>query len=73
MSITSIAGAAAAALAFVAFAAAGIHPWAFAFAAVAGGILIVAMHRDNIARLRAGTEPKLGRGGERRVAPRAGA
>ncbi len=31
--------------------------------------LIVALHHDNIARLRAGTERKLGQGGERRAEP----
>ncbi len=69
MSIVSISGAATAAIAFVVLAAVGFHPWAFAVAAVAGATLIIGMHKDNIARLRAGTEPKIGRGGSRRVAP----
>jgi hypothetical protein len=30
--------------------------------------LIIAVHHDNIGRLRAGTEPKLGKGGARRAA-----
>jgi glycerol-3-phosphate acyltransferase PlsY len=68
MSLTSIAGCVVAAGVFVLFAAVGIHPWAYALAAAGGGGLIIALHRDNIARLRAGTEPKIGRGGERRAA-----
>jgi glycerol-3-phosphate acyltransferase PlsY len=72
MSITSMAGAVAAALSFLAFASLGLHPWAYAAIAAAGAALIVAMHRDNIARLLAGTEPRLGRGGQRRAAPHTG-
>ena len=67
MSATSIVACLSAAIVFVAFAALGAHEWAYAFAAVAGAALIIAMHRDNIARLRRGTEPKVGRGGERRA------
>jgi glycerol-3-phosphate acyltransferase PlsY len=51
---------------FIAFAAAGYSEWAYAFTACVGGLTIVVLHHDNIARLRAGTERKLGRGGERR-------
>lgn len=72
MSMTSIVACAAAALVFAVFAAFDLHSWAYAFTAIAGATLIVALHRDNIARLRAGTEPKFGRGGERRVAPSEG-
>ncbi len=68
MSLTSIAAAATAALVFVAFAALDLHPWAFAAVTAVGAALIIALHRDNIARLLAGTEPKIGRGGERRAA-----
>lgn len=60
MSLTSISGAAAAAVAFVAFAAAELQPWAFAAVAAAGGALTIALHHDNIARLRAGTERRVG-------------
>ncbi len=67
MSATSITGAAAAAAVFVAFAALGWHDWAYAAAAVAGAAVIIAMHKDNIGRLRAGVEPKIGRGGQRRA------
>lgn len=71
MSVTSISGASAAAIAFVALAAVDFHPWAYAVAALAGACLIIAVHHDNIARLRAGTEPKVGRGGSRRAEPAA--
>jgi glycerol-3-phosphate acyltransferase PlsY len=60
MSLMSISTAALAAVSFTAFAALDIHPWAFAVAALIGGALIVALHHDNIARLRAGTERKVG-------------
>ena len=68
MSLTSIVACVSAAVVFTTFAAFGIHSWAYACAAVAGGALIVLLHRDNIGRLRAGTEPKIGRGGHRRAA-----
>ena len=67
MSATSIVGCTTGAIVFVAFAATGIHPWALAVAAVLGSSLIVLLHHDNIRRLMAGTEPKVGRGGQRRA------
>jgi glycerol-3-phosphate acyltransferase PlsY len=66
MSLTSISTAALAAVTFVVFAAGGLHPWAFAVVAVIGSALVIALHRDNIARLRAGTERRVG---ERAVTP----
>jgi glycerol-3-phosphate acyltransferase PlsY len=68
MSLTSITGAAGAALIFVLFAALDLHDWAYAAAAVAGAGLIIALHHDNIGRLLAGSEPKVGQGGQRRAA-----
>ena len=68
MSATSIVACVSAAAVFVLFAAFDLHAWANAVAAVAGGALIIALHRDNIGRLLAGTEPKAGHGGERRAA-----
>jgi len=67
MSVTSIVACLSAAVAYVLFAAFDAHSWAYAFAAVTGGALIVVLHKDNIRRLIAGTEPKVGRGGERRA------
>ena len=60
MSLTSISAAAIGGAIFAAFAAAGIHPWAFAAVAIAGGALTIVLHHDNIARLRAGTERRVG-------------
>ena len=68
MSVMSIVTAALAAVLFVILAATGLHPWSFAAAATLGAVLIIALHRDNIARLRAGREPKIGQGGQRRAA-----
>jgi glycerol-3-phosphate acyltransferase PlsY len=68
VSITSISGAAFAGAIFCAAAAAGQTPWAYAAAAVAGATLVIAVHHDNIGRIRAGTEPRLGQGGARRAA-----
>jgi glycerol-3-phosphate acyltransferase PlsY len=67
MSLTSISGCAAAAVVFAVFAALGWHSWAYAAGALAGGALIVALHHDNIQRLRSGVEPKIGQGGQRRA------
>ena len=66
MSVTSITACTAAAVLFPALAAAGLQPWPYAVTAVAGALLIIVLHRANIARLRSGVEPKIGRGGERR-------
>jgi len=52
---------------FVALAAMDISPWAWAAYGVPTAALIVYRHRTNIERLRAGTEPKIGRGGEKRA------
>lgn len=52
---------------FVALAVAGIHSWAYAIYAVAAAVLILVLHRENLARLVAGTEPKIGQGGEQRT------
>jgi glycerol-3-phosphate acyltransferase PlsY len=68
MSVMSVGMAPIAAAVFVALAIAGVHPWAYAvYALVAAGLLVI-LHRENLRRLLAGTEPRLGRGGERRVA-----
>ena len=60
MSLMSISAAALAGVSFAVFAALDLHPWAFVVAAALGGALIVALHHDNIARLRAGTERTVG-------------
>ncbi|HEX2194020.1 MAG TPA: glycerol-3-phosphate 1-O-acyltransferase PlsY [Candidatus Limnocylindria bacterium] len=62
VSAGSLAGAAAAMLATVAMAIAGFGGWHAAAYAVAAGTLVVFAHRDNIERLRAGTERRIGEG-----------
>jgi glycerol-3-phosphate acyltransferase PlsY len=67
MSVMSIASAVIAAAVLIALAAWGVLPAAYAVYASLGAALIVVLHRENIGRLLAGKEPKIGRGGERRV------
>jgi glycerol-3-phosphate acyltransferase PlsY len=66
MSVVSLSAAIAGAGAFVALAVAGVHSWAYAVVAVIGVSLIASLHGGNIARLRHGTEPRVGHGGDRR-------
>ena len=68
VSLGSITTAFAAGVVFVGLAAFDVHSWAYAAAAVVGSSLIILMHHDNIGRLLAGTERKLGQGGDRRAA-----
>jgi glycerol-3-phosphate acyltransferase PlsY len=68
MSLMSIAMAPLLALTFVVLAAADISPWAYAVYAAGAASLIIYKHRQNIERLIAGEEPRIGRGGERRAA-----
>jgi len=67
MSVMSVGMAPVSAGVFVGLAIAGVQPWAYAVYALLAGSLLVVLHRDNVRRLLAGTEPRLGRGGERRV------
>lgn len=67
MSVMSITMPPLVAVLFIVLAALGVSPWAYAAWAVPTAMLIVWKHRGNIQRLRAGTEPKIGRGGERRA------
>ena len=60
MSLTSISTAALAATSYVVFAAAGWSHWQFAVVAVIGATLIVLLHHDNVSRLLAGTERRVG-------------
>jgi len=71
MSLMSVGMAPVMAAVFVALAVAGLQPWAYAvYALIAAGIVLV-LHRENIRRLLAGTEPRIGQGGERSEPPRA--
>jgi glycerol-3-phosphate acyltransferase PlsY len=69
MSVMSITMPPIVAAVFVVLAAMDISPWAWAAYAVPTALLIVNRHRANIGRLLAGTEPKIGQGGEKRVKP----
>jgi acyl phosphate:glycerol-3-phosphate acyltransferase len=47
----------------------GREPLAYGIWSLLAAALILILHRDNIARLRNGTEPKIGEGGRRRPFP----
>jgi glycerol-3-phosphate acyltransferase PlsY len=66
VSVMSVGGAPVLALVFVVLSAIGWQPWAYAVYAVLAAIQVVVLHWENIQRILAGTEPKIGRGGERR-------
>jgi glycerol-3-phosphate acyltransferase PlsY len=67
MSLMSITMAPALACLYIILAAFDVSPAAYAAYAIAASALIVWKHRPNIDRLLAGTEPRIGRGGERRA------
>lgn len=69
VSLASVLGTVFAAILVIALAATHWVPGQYTLWAVVAATLIVVLHRDNIARLIAGTEPKLGQGGSRRGAP----
>jgi glycerol-3-phosphate acyltransferase PlsY len=69
MSVMSITMAPALAVLFIVLAALDVSPWAYAAYASGAAALIVWKHRPNIERLIAGTEPKIGRGGDKRAQP----
>ena len=66
VSLMSVVMAPAVAVVFVVLAALDLHPWAYAIYAIAAAVLVLVLHRENIERLLAGTEPKFGQGGEHR-------
>ncbi len=69
VSLMSIAATVTGAVLIVALAATGRIDAVYSVWAVAAAPLIVLLHRGNIRRLLAGTEPKLGQGGQRRIPP----
>ena len=71
MSVMSVGMAPVLAIVFVVLAATGFHPWAYAVYAVIAAVMVIALHRENIERLIAGTEPRLGQGGKQREARQA--
>jgi glycerol-3-phosphate acyltransferase PlsY len=66
MSVLSVSMAPVLAVVFVVLAAVGFHSWAYAVYAVLAAAMVLALHRENIERLIAGTEPRLGEGGRQR-------
>jgi glycerol-3-phosphate acyltransferase PlsY len=68
VSLMSIGGAPISAAVVTAFAIRGDIDPAYSFYAIAASVLIIVLHHENIGRLLAGTEPKLGQGGARRAA-----
>lgn len=69
VSLMSVGMAPVVAVVFVVLAALDVHPWAYAVYAIFSAVLILVLHRENIERLLAGTEPKIGEGGEQREGP----
>jgi glycerol-3-phosphate acyltransferase PlsY len=67
MSMMSVTMTPAMAVLFVVLAALGISPWAYAAYAAGASVIILYKHRANISRILAGTEPRIGRGGEKRA------
>jgi len=67
MSVMSITMPPLLAVVFVVLAVVGVSPPAYAAYAVPTAALIMFKHRSNIQRLLAGTEPRIGKGGERRA------
>jgi glycerol-3-phosphate acyltransferase PlsY len=72
MSTMSVGMAPVLAIVFVVLAAVGYHSWAYAVYAVIAAAIVVVLHRENIERLIAGTEPRLGEGGHQRAGAPAG-
>jgi glycerol-3-phosphate acyltransferase PlsY len=66
MSVMSVGMAPVLAIVFVVLAAVGYHSWAYAVYAVLAAAIVVVLHRENIERLIAGTEPRIGEGGRPR-------
>jgi acyl phosphate:glycerol-3-phosphate acyltransferase len=66
VSVMSVGMAPVLAIVFVVLAAIDWQPWAYAVYAVIAAIQVEVLHWENIQRIVAGTEPKIGRGGERR-------
>ena len=69
MSLMSVGMAPVLAAVFVTLAAVGIHPWAYAVYAVISSAMLIVLHWENVQRLLAGTEPKIGQGGTQREEP----
>ena len=66
VSLMSVSMAPTVAIVFVVLAALDIHSWAYAIYGIAAAVLIIVLHWENIQRIKAGTEPRFGQGGDRR-------
>jgi glycerol-3-phosphate acyltransferase PlsY len=66
MSLMSVGLAPVLALVFIVLSALGYQPWAYAVYAFIAAAQVVILHRENVQRLLAGTEPRIGEGGSRR-------
>ena len=67
MSVMTIAMSPILAAVFVVLAAIDMSPWAYAWYGIGTAAIIVFRHRANIERLRAGTEPQIGKGGDKKA------
>jgi glycerol-3-phosphate acyltransferase PlsY len=72
MSLMSITAVPLGAIALLGLSAVGQEPYVKTIFGLVATVLVLARHIPNIQRLLQGTEPKLGEGGQRRPAPRAG-
>jgi glycerol-3-phosphate acyltransferase PlsY len=66
VSVMSVGMAPVLAVEFVVLAMVGVHPWAYAIYALIAAAMVLVLHRENIERLIAGTEPRIGQGGTQR-------
>ncbi len=66
VSLASIVGTLAMVAGLVAFVLVGSEPWQYLVFAIVGGGILIFRHKDNVARLVAGTEHRLGEKGRRR-------
>ena len=69
MSLMSVVMGPVLAIVFIALAALDMQPWAYAVYAAVAALMLIVLHRENVERLLAGTEPRLGQGGQERRAP----
>jgi len=66
MSVMSVGMAPILAIEFIVLSAMGLQPWAYAVYATVAAVMVIVLHRENMERLLAGTEPRLGRGSTHR-------
>ena len=69
MSLMSLVGTLTGAILVWALVVSGRVPFAFGIWGIIATSIILVSHRENLQRLRNGTEPKIGQGGQRRTSP----